>query len=153
MGLQRGKTAPDFELKDQDGEKFHLESELKKGPVVLFFYPADFTPGCTAEACSFRDSYEQFTDAGAIVAGISTDSANSHRRFASKYRLPFTLLSDTGGVVARKFAVGRRLMGLLPGRETFVIDRSGKVRLNFNSMGPKGHVKTALEIVRELKGD
>lgn len=153
MGLQKGKTAPDFELKDQEGQPFNLGTALKKGPVVLFFYPADFTPGCTAEACSFRDSYEQFTDAGAIVAGISTDSAASHRKFASKYRLPFTLLSDPGGVVAKKFAVGRRLMGLLPGRETFVIDRSGIVQMNFNSMGPKGHVRTALEILRELKGD
>ena len=109
--------------------------------VVLYFYPKDNTSGCTAEACAFRDSYETFTDAGAEVIGVSSDSADKHAGFASKHRLPFTLLADQGGRVRKAYGVPAAL-GFLPGRVTYVIDRTGTVRHVFNSMtNIDGHVK------------
>lgn len=150
MGKQLGVLAPDFELKDQNGETFRLSEHIGKAPIVLFFYPKDFTPGCTAEACAFRDSYEQFTDAGALVVGISSDSPGSHRRFAEKHRLPFTLLSDPGKKARKSFGVDNRLFQLLPGRETFVIDTSGTIVMNFKALSAYGHVSKALEAVRKL---
>ena len=105
---------PEFSLKDQEGNWFHSREQLGKKPLVLFFYPKDFTPGCTAEACAFRDSYEDFIDAGTLVVGISSDSESSHRKFANRHRLPFILLSDPNKEVRRKFGVKNRLLNLLP---------------------------------------
>ncbi len=108
--------------------------------MVLYFYPKDDTRGCTAEACAFRDSYEVFTDSGADVIGISSDSPGQHAAFASKHRLPFTLLSDQGGQIRKRYGVPA-VLGLLPGRVTYVIDRQGVVRQVFNSMtNISGHV-------------
>ena len=112
MGLSVGSTMPGFSLKDQDGNWFHSREYLGEKPLVLFFYPKDFTPGCTAEACAFRDQYEDFTDAGALVVGISSDSQASHQKFAKRHRLPFLLLSDPKKEVRRKFRVKSRLMNL-----------------------------------------
>ena len=142
-----GSTAPDITLPDQDGRPVSL-SDLRGRWVVVYFYPADDTPGCTAESCSFRDRYEDFVDAGATVVGISSDPVESHKRFAAKNRLPFTLLSDVDGTARKAFGVGRTL-GLLPGRVTFVIDPEGVVRSSFSSQfRPTRHIDEALAVIR-----
>lgn len=149
MGLKNGQPAPNFSLKDQDGAVVRL-SDFKGKPLVLYFYPKDDTPGCTAEACLFRDSFEVFSDAGAEVLGVSGDSPESHKKFAAKYRLPFRLLSDEGDAVRKAYGVSSTL-GLLPGRVTFVIDKQGVVRHVFSSQfRPKKHVDEALEILKKL---
>lgn len=141
---------PEFSLKDQHGNWFHSGEHLGKKPLVIFFYPKDFTPGCTAEACLFRDHYEEFTDAGALVIGISSDSQVSHQSFARKHRLPYVLLSDPKKEVRRKFWVENRLLNLLPGRETFVVDRTGKIIMSFEGMRATGHVDRALSALEKL---
>src|SRR3989475_8375862 len=118
-----GQKAPAFDLEGNDGKKHALE-DYKGKTVVLYVYPKDDTPGCTKEACGFRDRYEDFRDAGAEVIGVSSDSASSHESFAKRHRLPFTLLSDARGEVRKRYGVPATL-GLLPGRVTFVIDREG----------------------------
>ena len=119
--------------------------------VVLYFYPKDNTRGCTAEACSFRDGYESFTDAGAEVIGISSDSVESHDKFAGRHELPFTLLSDRDRAVRKLY--GATTLGVVPGRITFVIDRSGVVRHAFSSMtNIGGHVDAALAVVKDVQG-
>ncbi len=143
-----GQTAPDFTLPDQHGTPTTL-SELRGRWVVAYFYPKDDTPGCTAESCSFRDSFEDFTDAGAVVVGISSDSVESHEAFAAKHQLPFTLLADVEGRVRKEWGVGKTL-GLLPGRVTYVIDPEGVVRHKFSSQfKPKAHIDDALRVIRE----
>jgi len=119
--------------------------------VVLYFYPKDNTSGCTAEACAFRDSHETFTDAGAEVIGVSSDSADKHASFAGQHNLPFTLLSDKGGKVRKSYGVPT-VLGVIPGRVTYVIDRTGTVRLVFSSMTHiDQHVKDALDVVKQLQ--
>jgi len=152
-GVQVGDKAPDFTLPSQSGEQVRLQDRLGERVVVLYFYPKDNTSGCTAEACAFRDSHEVFTEAGAEVIGISSDSAERHAAFAGKHNLPFTLLSDRGGRVRRQYGVPV-VLGLLPGRVTYVIDRQGTVRHVFNSMtNINQHVGDALEVVRQLQAE
>ena len=152
-GVQTGDKAPDFTLPSQSGEQVRLQDRLGERVVVLYFYPKDNTSGCTAEACAFRDSHEVFTEAGAEVVGISSDSAVRHAAFAGKHNLPFTLLSDQGGRVRRQYGVPA-VLGLLPGRVTYVIDRQGTVRHVFNSMiNINQHVGDALEVVRQLQAE
>lgn len=153
MGLKVGSTIPDFRLKDQEGKWFDSSEHIGKNPLVIFFYPKDFTPGCTAEVCSFRDHFEDFTDAGALVVGISSDSEKSHRNFAKRHRLPFVLLSDSNKAVRRKFGVSNRFMNLLPGRETFVIDKEGRVVLAFEALQASGHVRQALKAIKGIQDD
>lgn len=149
--IQTGDQAPDFTLPSQGGDEVTLSDFRNRKTVVLFFYPKDETAGCTAEVCSFRDNYEVFAEAGAEVIGISSDSVESHQKFAQHYSLPFTLLSDRGGAVRKTYGVPSTL-GLLPGRVTYVIDRSGQVRHVFNSQSNiGGHIKSALKIVQELQ--
>lgn len=144
-----GETAPEFELADASGRRVRL-SEFRGRTVVLYFYPQDDTPGCTAEACSFRDQYEAFTSAGAEVIGVSTDDRASHERFAARHRLPFVLLSDPGNRVGAQYGV-RSSFGILSGRITYVIDRKGVVRMAFDSLfRAKTHVERALAMVRSL---
>ncbi len=146
MTVTQGQPAPDFTLPDQDGSPVSLAS-LGGQWAVVYFYPKDDTPGCTAESCSFRDSYEAFTDAGAKVVGISSDSVESHKAFALKYNLPFTLLADVDGTARKAFGVGKTL-GLIPGRVTYVIDPEGIVRGTFTSQfKPKKHIDEALAII------
>jgi peroxiredoxin Q/BCP len=141
---QVGERAPDFELRDQNGETVRLSGLLSKGPVVIFFYPKDDTAGCTKEACRFRDDHEKFLAAGAQVVGISSDSEESHRHFAGRFGLPYALLSDPGGRV-RKLYGANSLFGLMPGRVTFAIGRDGIVRRVFSSQTRFGeHVDQAL---------
>ena len=147
-----GDTIPTFALPSASGEVVSSKQLLGKGPLVVYFYPKDETPGCTAEACAFRDSYEVFSDAGAEVVGISADSPDSHKAFAVNHRLPFVLLSDTGNAVRRAFGVPKTL-GLLPGRVTYVIDAEGVVQHVFSSqIQAHRHVEEALLVVRRLAG-
>lgn len=145
-----GDRAPDFALPNASGETVRLSDFLGQRNVVLYFYPKDETRGCTAEACAFRDSYQDFQDAGAEVIGVSSDSEESHGQFATHHRLPFTLLSDRGGAVRKRYGVPAT-MGVIPGRVTYVIDKQGTVRHVFNSMTNIGrHISDALETLRAL---
>ena len=148
--VQVGDKAPDFALPDAGGKLVRLADFQGKKAVVLYFYPKDDTPGCTKESCTFRDQYQDFQDAGAEVIGVSSDSSESHKKFASKHNLPFTLLSDQGGAVRKKYGVPATL-GLLPGRVTFVIDKQGVVRHVFNSQfKATQHVSEAIDALRAL---
>jgi len=143
---REGAPAPDFSLPSQTGATVTLEQHRGHW-VVLYFYPADNTAGCTAEACSFRDAYEDFTDAGAVVIGVSSDSEASHEKFAAKHRLPFTLLADKGGQLAKTYGV-KKSMGMFPGRVTYVIDPDGVVRKIFSSqLNATKHQKEALRTI------
>jgi peroxiredoxin Q/BCP len=145
-----GERAPDFTLPSGDGRSVSLADFRSKKTVVLFFYPKDETPGCTREACEFRDSYDAFGEAGAEVIGVSDDDVQSHQSFASHHRLQMTLLSDVGGAVRQKFGV-KALFGLVPDRVTFVIDREGIVRHVFAARLRFGkHVDEALAVVKTL---
>jgi thioredoxin-dependent peroxiredoxin len=145
-----GDEAPDFALPSGSGEHVRLGDLIGEKAVVLYFYPKDDTPGCTAEACSFRDGYEDFVEAGAEVVGVSSDSAESHEQFAATNGLPFILLSDGGGEVRKRYGVPSTL-GIFPGRVTYVIDKGGKVRHVFSSQfGATRHVGEALKVVRAL---
>jgi peroxiredoxin Q/BCP len=148
--LRVGDRVPDRTLSTHDGRVISLNTDADSQTTVLFFYPADNSPICTAEACAFRDAYQDFVEAGAAVIGISGDSQASHRGFAQAQNLPYALVSDPDGSLRRAFGVSKRL-GLLPGRVTYVIDRHGIVRHVFQSQffGRK-HMKEALRVVRNL---
>jgi peroxiredoxin Q/BCP len=153
LSVREGDIAPDFELPAQAGGTVRLSDYRGQRVVVLYFYPKDYTPGCTAEACAFRDSYEVFTDAGAEVIGVSSDSIASHERFGAAHRVPFALVSDANGEVRKRYGV-KAQFGVLPGRVTYVIDRDGIVRHVFSSMtNIGGHVAGALAVVEKLTAD
>ncbi len=146
-----GSTIPKFELKDQHGELFSIDSVLGKKNLVIYFYPKDDSPGCTRQACSFRDQFEVFADADAMIIGISGQSVESHLEFAEKHRLNYTLLSDKGNKVRKLFGVPSNLLGLIPGRVTYVINKEGKVVYMFNSQTQvEKHVEEALHILQEI---
>lgn len=145
-----GDKAPDFTLPAQDGGNVSLHDFAGQKAVVLYFYPKDGTPGCTKEACSFRDSYEDFKSAGAEVLGVSSQNEKSHQSFASEHKLPFKLLADTDGKLRKTYGVPSS-MGVLPGRVTYVIDKAGVVRLVFNSqLDATKHVSEALNVIKGL---
>jgi peroxiredoxin Q/BCP len=147
--LRTGDKAPDFALPALP-TPVTLSEVLTRKAVVLFFYPKDETPGCTAEACTFRDSYEAFVEAGAEVIGVSADSLESHAKFAKRFGLPMTLATDSAGAVAALYGV-KKTFGLLPGRVTFVIDRQGVIRHVFSSqLQASRHVREALDVLRSL---
>jgi len=149
--LKEGSKAPDFSLKDQDG-KVHKLSDYKGKKIVLYFYPKDNTPGCTVEACNFRDDETAYKKKGAVILGVSTDDEKSHKKFATGKKLPFTLLADTDKVVVGKYGVwgeksfmGKKYMGT--SRETFVIDEKGKIMKHFDSVNVLNHSKEILELL------
>ena len=149
-----GKSAPAFSLDTDTGEKLSLK-DLKGRPVVLYFYPKDDTPGCTVEACEFRDAFPRFKGSKAVILGISPDSVKSHQKFKQKFDLPFTLLADEDHAIAEKYGVwqkksmyGRTYMGIA--RTTFVIDQEGKVAKIFEKVKPKGHAEEVEQAVDEL---
>jgi len=149
--LAVGDPAPDFSLPSQKGGVVNLRDLLSKSEVVLYFYPKDNTPGCTAEAKAFRDSYEVFKEMGAEVVGVSSDSVDSHIDFASRCDLPFILLSDPGGKVRKLYGVPSTF-GLLPGRVTYVIDMQGAVRHIFNSqLNATKHVEEAIGVLKSIR--
>lgn len=146
--LEPGDSAPDFSLTSHTGDVWQLSAALKSGPVVLFFYPKNDTPVCIAEACSFRDSHEVFAKAGATVVGISRDRVDSHRSFAGRYDLPYTLLSDPDARVRSLFGV-KKTLGFFDGRVTFVIATDGVIRVAYSSaMNASEHVKRALDALQ-----
>ena len=148
--IKVGDRVPRFKLPNQDGKIIDIGKFTGK-PLVIYFYPKDDTPGCTKEACTFRDNYHLFVQAGATVFGISGDTVSSHKKFKAKYRLPFDLLSDVDNKVRKMFGVPSDLFGLIPGRVTYVIDRKGVIRLIFNSqLNAAKHVEKALEIIKKL---
>ena len=150
MAIQVGDIVPQFSAIDAKGTLFDSTSVVGKKPVVLYFYPKDNTPGCTAQACSFRDQYEDFLDLGAEVIGISSDGLASHQKFTAQYQLPFLLLSDTDKKIRKLFGVPTAFLGLLPGRVTYVVDAKGVVQMLFNSVLAGQHIPKALEAVKKI---
>ena len=150
--IKEGDKIPGFSLPDQNGMMTDMKNFIGESNIVLFFYPKDDTPGCTREACSFRDHYEDFADAGAEVFGISGQSVESHKNFAEKHNLNYKLLSDEGNKVRKLFGVPSSFFGLMPGRVTYVADRTGKVVYIFNSQtNVKEHVDKALQVLGNVK--
>ena len=149
MELKIGDKIPNFKLNDANGINFDSSSLLGK-PSVIYFYPKDNTAGCTAQACSFRDQYEDFKDLGAAVIGISSDSVSSHQKFAKQYKLPFVLLSDASKKVRKLFGVPTGMFGLIPGRVTYVADKEGIIKMIFDSMMPKNHISNALKAIKKM---
>ena len=145
-----GSKAPDFTLPSQSGQMLSLNDFIGERPVVLFFYPKDDTPGCTKQACVFRDNYDVFKERDAEVIGISSDSVELHRGFAAKHDLPYTLLSDEDKKVRKLYGVPNTL-GLFPGRVTYIIDREGIVRHVFSSqLGVEKHVEEAIKALQSI---
>jgi peroxiredoxin Q/BCP len=147
--VEEGKPAPDFEATTDAGERVKL-SDFRGSPVVLYFYPKDDTPGCTVEACGFRDAYSEFTERGAVVLGVSPDGEASHVRFREKYELPFSLLADPEHALAEQYGVwveknyaGRKYMGI--SRTTFVIDADGNLVKAMRNVKPDGHAQKVLD--------
>jgi peroxiredoxin Q/BCP len=151
MTVKVGEKAPDFTLPSQMGDNVTLSEYQGKKNVVLYFYPKDETRGCTREACEFRDRYDIFTGLGAEVLGVSSDTLESHKSFATHHGLPFLLLSDEDGKVRKLYGVPST-MGIIPGRVTFIIDTKGVVRHVFNSQfQPEKHIEEALKVLKELE--
>ena len=151
MKINVGDKAPDFTLSSQMGDNVTLSEYFGKKNTVLYFYPKDESPGCTREACKFRDRYEVFTGLGAEVLGISSDSLESHKSFATHHGLPFILLSDEDNKVRELYGVSST-MGIIPGRVTYIIDKKGVVRHIFSSQfQPEKHIEEALKILKELE--
>lgn len=149
--VQVGDLAPNFTLPDQTGKMVSLKDLVGQKAIVLYFYPKDNTAGCTTEACSFRDSYEVFKDAGAEVIGVSSDSVESHQQFARQHRLPFVLLSDVDGKVRKRYGASAAF-GLMPGRVTYIIDQQGVVRRVFSAMfAAEKHIVEALNTLKALQ--
>jgi peroxiredoxin Q/BCP len=153
--LAPGDKATDFSLTADDGRTVRL-SELKGRPVLLYFYPKDDTPGCTKEACGFRDAWADVQDTGATVFGVSPDAVVSHQRFRAKYRLPFALLADPDHAVAEAYGAwgeksmyGKKYQGIL--RTTFLIDGTGTVRRVFEKVKPEGHAEEVLAALQQLR--
>ncbi|MFN3330155.1 MAG: thioredoxin-dependent thiol peroxidase [Acidobacteria bacterium] len=150
--LREGDFAPDFTAKNQDGKEIKL-SDFRGRKVVLYFYPKDDTPGCTKEACSFRDAFEVYAEKGIVILGVSTDDERSHKKFRTKYNLPFDLIADTDksivtayGVYVEKSLYGKKYMGVE--RTTFLINEEGKIEKIFKKVKPEGHAE---EVLREFK--
>lgn len=149
--VQIGSTIPTFSLNNQEDEIIHIADYIGKHNLVIYFYPKNDTPGCTAEACSFRDEYEDFKLLNAEVIGISSDSPESHKNFAAKYNLSFILLSDKDDKLRKLFGVPTNFLGLLPGRVTYIVDKKGIVKHVFNSqLNAKKHVSEAKRILSEM---
>ena len=150
MAIQIGDKLPHFIASQQDGNVFDSHN-IKEKQVVIYFYPKDFTPGCTTQACSFRDAYQDFQDLGAEVIGVSADSVASHQNFQQKYKLPFILLSDADKKIRRLFGVPSTLFGLIPGRVTYVFDASGTCIYIFDNLSAKNHIDKALQALQKSK--
>ena len=151
MPIKMGLPAPDFSLKDDEGRTRNL-SEFKGTKFVLYFYPKDDTPGCTTEACNFRDDYNAYVDAGITILGVSPDSVKSHQNFREKFNLPFSLLADEDHKVAEAFGVwgkkkfmGKEYMGVL--RTTFIVDENGRIAHAFEDVKPADHSKEILSLL------
>jgi peroxiredoxin Q/BCP len=148
--IEVGDKVPTFNLKDQNGKLFTVNDKMGKS-MVIYFYPKDDTPGCTKEACKFRDNFEVFTNLGALVIGISADSVESHKNFIEKYNLPFTLLADINNEVRNQFGVPKSMF-LIPGRVTYVVDSKGYIQYIFNSQfNSEKHIENSLTKLKALQ--
>ena len=146
--LKQGDALPDFSLKNQDDEIEHSQDWLG-APVVIYFYPGDYTPICTAQACSFRNQHDEFKHLNARVIGISKDSVKTHKRFSKQYKLPFSLLSDSKGEIAKLFGATKGLFGVLGGRITYVFDGEGVLKhIHNGDFNASKHIKEALKVLR-----
>jgi len=155
MTVEVGKQAPDFALNNQDSEKTSL-ADFRGKNVVLYFYPKDMTPGCTTQACDFRDHYERFKDTNTVILGVSPDPVERHQKFIEKYDLPFHLLADEDNKVAKQYGVwqlkknfGREYYGIV--RSTFIIDEKGILREEMRNIRVKGHVDRALKAIKAIE--
>ena len=148
-----GQPAPAFKLQDQDG-KWHSLADYKGKWVAIYFYPKDDTPGCTTQACSFRDNIFAFNKEGAVILGISVDDVESHKKFAEKHGLPFTLLADADKAVSKSYGVLKTYMGVMEmaRRDTFIVDPQGRIAKHYESVDPEGHSKIVLDDIKALKG-
>ena len=151
--LKEGNKAPDFSGKNQDGKPVRLSSFKTKKNVVLYFYPKDMTPGCTTEACDFRDQFKKFKNT--IILGVSADSPERHRKFIDKYNLPFELIADENKKICMKYGVwqekklyGKTFMGIV--RSTFIIDKAGTVKKIIPKVKVKGHIEEVVEILKKI---
>lgn len=152
MTLKIGDTAPDFELKDQSGNDFSLSKYIGKENILIYFYPKNETPGCTKEACTFRDNIEQFKGLNCKVIGISSDSEANHKQFAKNHNLPFTLLSDRKNKVRKLFGVKAAIPGILPGRKTYLINKNGIIcHISEYQFKPLLHVQEALKALEDVE--
>lgn len=147
-----GSAAPAFKLQDQNG-KWHELKDYRGKWVALYFYPKDKTPGCTTQACEFRDNIFAFRDAGAVILGVSVDDVESHKEFSEKHSLPFPILADDQKAVAKQYGVLKRFLGTveLAKRDTFLIDPQGKIVRHYEDVDPKGHSQVVLKDIRELQ--
>mgnify|MGYP003599659193 CR=1 FL=1 len=148
MALKVGDKLPNFKAKDTNGNLFDSQDYIGKQALVIYFYPKDETKVCTAQACSFRDNYEEFKDLGAEIIGISADSVQSHIKFKSKFNLPFILLSDNDKKLRKLFGVENDFL-IIPGRQTFVVDKNGFIIMVFNSMSGIIHIEKALKVLKK----
>lgn len=153
MTIEVGKVAPDFTLQNQEGENISL-SDFKGQNVVLYFYPKDMTPGCTTQACDFRDNYDAFKDLNTVIIGISPDPIERHQKFIDKHELPFQLLADTEQEVAKQYDVwklkkmfGKEFYGIE--RSTFILDKEGIIQKEYRKVRVKGHIEETLNFVKE----
>ena len=150
MALKVGDVVPQFTSQTTDGSFFESTEYIGKKPLVIYFYPKDNTRVCTVQACGFRDQYEDFKAFDAEVIGISSDSISSHQKFANQYQLPFILLSDSKKLLRKLFGVPNDLLGILPGRVTYIIDKHGIIQLIFDSMSGPIHIEKALECIKKM---
>nr|WP_288837192.1 peroxiredoxin [uncultured Flavobacterium sp.] len=149
MALKTGDTVPKFTAKEASGAIFESDSVIGKKAVIIYFYPKDDTPQCTAQACGFRDNYAEFVDLGVEIIGVSSDDVNSHQEFIRKYNLPFLLLSDSDKALRKLFGVPLAFLGLLPRRVTYLLDKNGVIQMVFDSMLGMKHVKKMIEKLTE----
>lgn len=147
-----GSAAPEFKLQDQNG-KWHELKDYRGKWVALYFYPKDKTPGCTTQACEFRDNIFAFRDAGAVILGVSVDDVESHKEFSEKHSLPFPILADDKKAVAKEYGVLKRFLGTieLAKRDTYLIDPAGKIVRHYADVDPKGHSEVVLKDIKELQ--
>lgn len=150
MALKTGDRIPDFSAVDTNGDLFSVGDWIGKKNLVIYFYPKDDTPGCTAEACNFRDQYAEFKELDAEVIGISSDSVQSHKQFGEKHNLPFVLLSDKDKKIRKMFGVPNDFLGLIPGRTTYVVDKNGIIQFVFDSINAKNHIKKAFDFLKRM---
>ena len=152
MSIKIGDKCPDFSLLDQFGENIVIKDLIGNKNIIIYFYPKDNTWGCTKQACSFRDSFQDFVDLDCEVIGISSDSTQSHKSFAEKFNLNFKILSDSTDKVRNLFGVPKSIFGLLKGRVTYIIDKNGIVVWIFNSqLNSTAHISKAIDFVKSLK--
>src|SRR5699024_6813444 len=153
MAIEIGDKIPAFKLPDQTGQLFDAGQFIGEYILVIYFYPKNFTPGCTKEACQFRESYQAFAELGVKLVGVSADTSASHHRFTQKFDLPFVLCADENQELRRELGVKPHVLGLVPGRETLVVDKNGVLRFRFHQLKAANHVDKALAFVKLLKDE